>query len=478
MRIFIASLGTETNTFSPLPTGRQTFEETLVAREASRHADHFAALPARTWRRLAEADGHTVVESLSAFAQPGGRTVRAVWEGFRDEILADLRAAVPVDAVLLFLHGAMVAEGYDDCEGDLLARVRAIVGPSVVVGAELDPHCHLSEAMVRHADVLVCFKEYPHTDILERAEDLLELCAGRAAGRVRPVPAVYDCGMVALLHTSREPVRGFVDRIKAMEGRDGILSISIAHGFPWGDVPDMGTKVLVYADGDPALAARVARELGEELVAMRERLSPGYPRVDEALDLALACVGRPVVLADSADNPGGGAAGDSTFVLRRLLERGIGDALLGPLWDPIAVSLCFEAGEGARIPLRIGGKIGPTSGDPVDAHVRVRALRRDASMTGLSGTRAPLGDCALVDVAGVGVLLNTTRTQALGTDLFTQFGCDLAATRIVVVKSSQHFHAAFGPIAARVVYVETPGSVTQDLRSLPFRNILRPKWPL
>ena len=173
---------------------------------------------------------------MVAAAQPSGTTTRAAYETLRDELLADLRGALPVDMVVLGLHGAMVADGYDDCEGDLLARVRAIVGPKTVVGAELDPHNHLTPAMLANADLLISFKEYPHTDILERA-----LRAGRSvrgAGRRRassPVGAAVDCEMLVTMHTSRDPARAFVDRIQALEGKDGILSISVSHGFAWGD---------------------------------------------------------------------------------------------------------------------------------------------------------------------------------------------------------------------------------------------------
>jgi microcystin degradation protein MlrC len=292
------------------------------------------------------------------------------------------------------------------------------------------------------------------------------------------VKSVFDCAMISMFHTSRDPMRGFVDRIKSLEGHDGVLSVSIAHGFPWGDVPGLGTRVLVITDDRAAEGAALAERLGRELIGMRDRIKPNYPGPGEAIDEALATPGAPVVLADSADNPGGGAAGDSTFVLRTLLERGVGNAVLGPLWDPVAVAILFDAGEGARLPLRIGGKVGPTSGQPVDAEVEVLRLARDASQAGLSGTRAPLGDVALVRIGGVRVVLNTERTQAFGTDLFTQFGVDLASTKIVVVKSSQHFHAQFGPIAAKVIYVETPGTVTQRLEKLPYRKARRDLWPL
>lgn len=479
MRVFTATLATETNTFAPMPTGLASYKEVGYF-PAGKHPDQLTFFAAPLWalRLRAKALGWTVVEGMVAMAQPSGTTTREAYETLRDELLADLRAAMPVDIVLLGLHGAMVADGYDDCEGDLLARVRQMVGPGVVVGAELDPHHHLTDAKVRHADLLIAFKEYPHTDILDRAHELVTLCGDIAKKKIRPVPAVVDCRMIAMVHTTRQPARGFVDRIQALEGRDGIVSISITHGFPWGDVPDMGTRVLVYADGDAAKAQTLARRLADELIGLREQLAAPQPGIDEALDQALAVRGGPVVLADSADNPGGGAPGDSTFILRRIVERGITNVAIGPMWDPIAVRIAFDAGVGARLNLRIGGKIGPLSGAPIDLPCTVKALQRDLQMTGLGGSMQPLGDSALVESNGVEVLLITTRSQAMGTDCFTTLGCDLASRRLIVVKSSQHFYAAYSKIATQVIYVDAPGVVTGDLKSLPYRKIQRPLWPL
>ncbi len=479
MRVFTGSLATETNTFAPLPTGLEAFRERGY-HAAGQHPPHMTLFAGPLWaaRQRAQVHGWTLVEGMVAAAQPGGTTTRHAYETLRDELLADLRAALPVQMVLLGLHGAMVADGYDDCEGDLLQRVRALVGPRVVVGAELDPHHHLTAAMVDNADLLIAFKEYPHTDVAERAFELVDLCAATAAGRIQPVAGVADTGMISIVHTTRQPARGFVDRLQALEGRDGVLSVSLTHGFPWGDVADMGTKVLVYTDGDGAAAAALARRLADELVAMRDALQPAQPGIDEALDQALAAPRGPVVMADGADNPGGGAAGDSTFVLRRLIERGIAPAVLGPLWDPGAVRIAFEAGVGARLPMRLGGKVSPLSGDPLDAVFEVKSLQRDMVMTGLAGTPVALGDCALLETAGVQVAVISLRNQAMGTDLFTGLGCELATQRVVVVKSSQHFHAAYSKIASQVIYVSAPGSVTADLRSLPYRKVTRPRWPL
>jgi len=479
MRVFSGSLATETNTFGPMPTGLASFHDRGYF-PAGRHPDQMTFFSGPLWaaRLRGKEHGWELVEGMVAGAQPNGTTTRHAYETLREELLADLRAALPVDMVVLGLHGAMVADGYDDCEGDLLQRVRAIVGPNVVVGAELDPHSHLTPAMVDNADLLITFKEYPHTDVLERGLELVDLCAAMAAKKIRPVAAMVDCDMIVTIHTSREPARGFVDRLQSLEGKDGVLSISVAHGFSWGDVPEMGTKLLVYTDGDAPKAQALARQLADELIGMREALTVRYPDIDTALDEALAFDGGPVVLADGADNPGGGAAGDSTFVLRRMVERGIRNAAIGPMWDPIAVRIAFEAGAGARLAMRIGGKISPMSGQPMDLMCTVKALHADMVMTGLADTPVPLGDCALLEADGIEIVLITLRNQAMGTDLFTQLGCELAAKKIIVVKSSQHFYASFSRLAKQVIYVGAPGAVTLDLGTLPYRKARLPKWPV
>ncbi|MBP0437055.1 M81 family metallopeptidase [Tianweitania sediminis] len=480
MRVFTAVLATETNTFSPMPTGIGSFKNHGNYHAAGEHPDHMTLFGAPLWvaRERAREKGWLVTEGMVAFAQPAGKTTRQAYEALRDELLADLRRAGEVDMIVLGLHGAMVADGYDDCEGDLLQHVRSIVGPDVVVGAELDPHCHLTQLMMDNSELLIAFKEYPHTDLYERAVELVDLCTATFEKRVRPTPALVDTGMATLIFTTSEPGISIVRRMKEMERQPGVLSVSVIQGFPWADVPDMGTRVLVYTDGDPALAQSVASELASELYAQREAIVGTRPSIDEALDKALAAPAGPVVIADGADNAGGGAASDSTFILRRMLERGITEAALGPIWDPVAVTFAFDAGEGARLALRVGGKVGPESGDPLDLDCTIKALKRDMVMTGLGGTPVSLGDCALIDAAGVEIVLTSIRSQALDTDLFTQLGCELTAKKIVVVKSTQHFYASYGRIAKDVLYASVRGTVAPDLSKLPYRRIKLPKWPI
>lgn len=480
MKFFIAHLATETNTFAAAPTGQGDFEEIGVYHgDASVRDPEGAGAFLRYLRGLVEADGGEVVESLCTLAQPGGRTLRPVYEALRDEMLADLRAALPVDAVQLLLHGAMAAEGYDDCEGDLAARIREIVGPGVPVGMVLDLHCHFTELMRVSSDAIVALKEYPHTDTDERGQELYRILKDTVAGRVRPVTAVFDCRMVGLWHTTREPMQGFVRRMQEVERMPGVLSVSLGHGFPWGDVPEAGAKLWVVTDGDPALAATLARQLGAEFWALRTRIGPEVLDVDAALDLVPAKVDRagPLVLADIADNPGGGAAGDSTFILRRIVERGIANVAIGAFWDLGAVHICKSAGVGARIDLRIGGKCGPASGLPLDLRVTVRAIVPNHTQSAL-GARERLGDCVWVEAAdGLHIVLASIRTQTYGLDAFTGLGIGLADKALVVVKSTQHFHAEFAPLARQVGYVTTPGAMSFDFAAIPYRLRSLDYWP-
>lgn len=477
MRIFTGGLGTETNSFSPLPTGRRGFEEYLRLPAGMPPPEPQEATGA-PWavRRHVARDGGTAIYGPVSYAMPAGPTVRRVYEDLRDELLAALRAALPVDIVAYSLHGAMIAEGYDDCEGDLLARTRAIVGPDVAVGALLDLHCHVSAQMTENADALVLFKEYPHTDFVERGAELLELLLRTARREIRPHMAVHDCRMIDLFHTTREPMQSFVRDMQAREGRDGVLSLSAAHGFPWGDAADMGTKMLVVTDGRPELGARLAADFGARLFAMRGKAQKAPMAIAAALDQALQANATPIVIADTADNAGGGAPSDSTFVLQALLERGVSDAAFGPLWDPVAAGVAMDAGEGAVLDLRIGGKMGRTSGPPLDLRVTVTGICRGA-LQSYGVSREPLGDCVAVRTGGVDIVLNTLRTQAFGPELFANVGIDPASRRIVVVKSTHHFHAGFSPFAADVLYVGGPGTLERDLARLPFRKIRRPKWP-
>lgn len=475
MKLLVAGLFNESNTFSPIPAGRKAFEAYMVTRTPTAEPSvHFTA-PLHIWRKRGEALGWEVVDSLAAWAQPAGRVVRATYETYRDIILEDITRERP-DVVMLSMHGAMAADGYDDCEGDLMTRARKILGPKAFIALEIDPHCHLTQAKLDAANVIVCYKEYPHTDVPERAEDLFDLTADAVAGRTNPVMRMFDCRMVSLYPTQDEPVRGFVDEMFASEGKDGILSLSLAHGFPYGDTAATGTRMLAIANGDPAKAETTAQAFGEKFQSLREQMRVDWPKIDEALDRAEAATAFPVVLADTADNAGGGAPADSTFLLREILQRGLQNVAMGIFWDPILVNMACDAGIGATVDVRFGGKMGPTSGDPLDLTVTVRGIRGE--MQQLFGVvPVPIGTCVWLETQGVNLIVNDMRTQCLTPQVFADLGLDPSTMKFLVPKSLNHFYAAFAPIASQVIHIATPGALSSDYTSIPYAVRELDYWP-
>jgi microcystin degradation protein MlrC len=478
MRVFTAALWNETNAFAPFPLDLSAFEAGGLYGPGERpEGETEGASLCEEARRRARAGAFDLAEGTCAYAEPSGLVTRAAYEALRDRILDELGRALPIDVVALGLHGAMAADGYPDCEGDLLGRVRRLVGPGAQVGVLIDPHANLSAQMVKAADVIVAFKEYPHTDFRERAVEVMDLLVAAAEGRIRPVMRAWDTGALAVFHTSRPPVRAFVERMQALERSGQALSVSLVHGFPWGDADSTGTRALVITDADAGAAEALAEQLAIEAAALApEGMAPPMS-LDEAIDIALAATGRPTVLAESPDNAGGGAAGDSTAVLARLIARGVQSACLGPLWDPAAVDLAFRAGVGARLDMRIGGKAGRLSGQPVDGEAEVLALDAAAWQT-FAGVSAAMGRAAAIRIEGVEVVLVSVRGQGLGPDLFTRLGIDPSAKAIVVVKSSRHYEAGFSRISDRLITIDCAGALQLDLARNPYRRIRRPRWPM
>lgn len=481
MRVFTASLATETNTFSPIPTDRASFEAAFYAAPGD-HPDTptLCSAPIPVLRRRAAEEGFTLIEGTAAWAEPGGYVRQDVYEGLREEILDQLRRAMPVDCVVLGLHGAMVARGTEDCEGDLLARVRDIVGPDVVVAAELDPHSHLTEKRLAHADILASFLEFPHTDFLARAEHVVDLALRAARGEIGPVISTFDCRMIGVFPTSREPMRSFVDRMKALQGRDRVLSISFIHGFMAGDVPEMGSRMMVVTDGDAAAGDALAEKLGREIYALRGTTAMESLSVEQAAARAAAWrEPAPLVIADMWDNPGGGTAGDNTVLLRALVEAGVTGAGVATIWDPQAVAFAHGAGEGAVLDMRIGGKANAASGLPFDGTFEIRRVAAEGWQS-FGQSRVTLGPAALLRIAGteIDVIVNTNRTQTFDPDIFSNLGLDPRDKRVLLVKSTNHFHAAFAPIAGEVVYAAVEGCYPVDPARAGYRRMKRTIWPI
>jgi len=485
MKIFIASLITETNSFSPIPTGAQAFAHCMVAHGNGSHLpETLANISMHVWRHAAEEDGHSIIESLTARAEPGGPTIEKVYREFRDEILADVVRAGLVDLVLLSLHGAMMSSYCDDCEGDILTHIRKQLGPNVVICGLLDPHAHLTTAMLENATILLTYKEYPHIDIPERAKQIYALAIDAALGKTHPLMCSYDCRMVHSYPTQREPIHSFIESLSALERSGDILSASLVHGFPWGDCKDSGTKILVVSNDDAVKAKLLAEKIGKELFDLRGEIFQTHPTIERAIQIIEREIDpfdqRPMVLADMADNPGGGAPGDSTFFLEALLNHGFTSIAAGIFWDPMTVDFCYEAGEGAQFTIRFGGKCGPASGRPIDAIAIVRALREDVTQI-FGQITIPLGRGVWISIGGlnqdIDVILTDTRIQTYHPDAFTGFGMKLEGKRIVIVKSSQHFQQGFTPMAQKIVQVATPGTITPNFSAIPYEKRSLDYWP-
>lgn len=479
MRVFTAALATETNTFSPIAIDKRAFEASLYAKPGEHPATPtLCSAPITVGREVCGQLGWELIEGSASWADPAGLVARATYEELRDEILLQLRAAMPVDGVVLGLHGAMVAQGYDDVEGDFLAAVREIVGPDVLVCAELDPHSHLTAKRVAAANFFVVFKEFPHIDFVDRARDLWSIAVRALKGEITPVMSVFDCRMIDVFPTSKEPMRSFVDRLYGLEQREaGVLSLSVVHGFMAGDVPEMGTKVIAVTDNRPDIGAALAEKLGRELFAMRGTFM--VAQVDEhvAVDVAVAATKGPVVIADVWDNPGGGPAGDATVILGELIARGVTDVAVGTIWDPIAVQICMAAGEGAEIALRFGAKSAPDTGQPIDKLVTVKKLVPNAEMR-FGESFAPFGDAAWISFDGIDVILNSTRAQSFDPSLFSAMGIEPTSRKILLIKSTNHFYDSFSRIASEIVYCSAGKPYPNNPATTPYRKARRDIWPM
>ena len=481
MKLFAAGLFTETNTFSPILAGIDDVHVT-DADDLKNGVPPSDMHPFSVWHKKSIARGDQFHFGLFAWAQPAGLTTATTYETVRDEILSALAASGPIDLVLLFLHGAMVAQGYEDCEGDLLTRIRQQLGPDVTIAVELDLHCHLTQNIIDKADIVITFKEYPHVDVNARAEELFDLAVAASAGHIQPTMALYDCKMVGMYPTSTPAMRGFIDSMVAVEQMEEVLSVSFIHGFPYGDVPDAGGKLLVVTHNNQPLAEQLAQTLGQQVFSLREQITFQSLPTEEAFAKALSIaaqsdnrLNKPLVVADQSDNAGAGAPADATFALQWLLAHQVQDAAIATFYDPQVVKLALAAGEGELFQVRLGGKLGVTSGDPLDLSVKVHKIQRDylhqfPQENGDPGLM-PLGDTVSLHCQGIDIIVSSDLCQCYSPCIFDALGIPASKKQLLVVKSTQHFYGAFAPIAREVIYMAAPGAVPPNVQQIPYQRM-------
>lgn len=496
-RVLMAGFRHETNTFSVLPTDLAAFKARSLHRGAeiepayrgtqTEVAAFFDACPRHGW---------TPVPVLAADATPSGPVTREAFETFTNEILAALDAAAPLDALFLPLHGAMVTAHEEDGEGALLEAIRAKVGRALPIAVTLDLHANVTDKMAALADILVSYRTYPHVDQYAIATEALELLARTLAGEIAPRCTVRRGALLDGVDHGRTTAPGPMTEVLESAARfreePGVLSVSINAGFPWADIYEAGPSAVVVGDGENPRHSEIAEALMAEIWDKRHRLTIRTMGVAEAMAAVQAAPpGQgPVVLADFADNPGGGGYGDSVDLLAGMIEAGLENAALATLYDPEAAALCTRAGEGAAVALTLGGKVDPRFGAPLQVAGKVVRLTDgkltfDGPMN--AGVRVDMGPTAVLEVpsgpAGGGgsieVVVTSARFQAYDQQYFRHAGIDPAKKSVLAVKSAQHFRAAFAPLARDILVVDGGGGLTSaNFKELPFKRVRRPVYPL
>ncbi|WP_207540492.1 M81 family metallopeptidase [Sabulicella rubraurantiaca] len=478
MRIAIAGLSLESASFLPEVLTVADFRATEVEGPTlvERYRGSNTALGG--FLAVLEAEGADIVPLLYAEGGAAGCAEDAAFIHYADRIVASLAAVLPVDGVLLHLHGAFATPTRLDPDRELTERVRAIVGRSVPVILALDYHGNLDDSLSAVADGVFGYRLSPHTDQGETGERAARCMVRTVRGEIRPVTAIVKPGVMVPSIASATALRPLADLVAAAAaaGRDDgpVLDVSLFAGFSYADVPNCGFSIVAVADGDRAAAEAAARALSDRVWAARRDLLPRTLWTDldagvtEAMNLAVHAT-RPVVLLEHADR-----ANDSTYVLRALLERGATRAAVPFLWDPEAAAQAASAGVGATVTVRAGGKSSPQAGGPVELNGEVLfAGEKSFKVSGAysRGKHVDLGTTALLRVGGIIVSLVSIPAFGVDEDPFRIFGLDPMDFRLVVLRSKTHFRAAWETLAERIIIVDTPDWGPADLTTLPFRRV-------
>ena len=491
MRISVGGLMQETNSFSPVGTVLEDFEAEYLLRGAE-IPEYFAGTNTEIAGFLSacESAGAQAAPLCAAAANSGGNVTAETFEALSGELLGSLRQATaeaPLDVLLLALHGSMCVDGEDDPEGALLDSCRSIVGPKCVIGASLDLHANVTERMVRAADVLVGYRTYPHVDQASTAEHAANAAIAAAAGpRLRTVLQKLPLIVPAEhMQTTDGPMHELRTQADSLETEGLAAAVSVFGVQPWLDVAGVGCSVTVVG-ADTAAARGHARRLGGEFWRRRDRFAVELMEIDRAIREALETDGGPVVLVDSADSPSSGAPGDSAAVLAALLDHAatgvdMGGLLLTTVVDPDTAAAAHRAGAGGRIDAIVGGKLDSARSKGVrfvgcvERVTDGNFVRRGPAFTGL-----PLeaGPSAVLACGSIRVLVTSRPVPTSDPELFRSARLEPAHAKIVSIKSPTLFRAAYDQFSRRIIYVDTPGAASANLRQFPWKKISRPVYPL
>ena len=486
MRIVIAMMKHETNTFSPIVTDWERFEEWGVhLGEAVQTAYAATRMPIAAYMALARERGAEVVTPLAAEAMPSGPVREDAYERLAD-LVCDAVAG-GCDVALLDLHGAMVAEHVLDGEGELLRRVRH-AAPDLPIAVTCDLHCNLTTEMVENCTALIGYKTYPHVDMYEVAEQIGRVVLDAVDGRVNPV---VSWGRIDLLSqtlcqgTDDEPMRSLIAMCREAEARPEILAATTFGGFALADIPDAGNSAIVVTDGDRGLANEIRDDLLDRIWAEREAFVYCPRPIEEALDEAHAFEGGPVILLDHADNCGSGATQDVMTAIEAVMRAGLEDVIAGAVWDPKAVAKMREAGVGAEIEIELGGRTDMPSigeaGRPLRVAGTVRVLtdgRWTVRGPMYTGVRVDMGPSAVLDTGTMQIVVVSHHHEPWDPGVFTSMGIQPRHHRYILLKSRIHYRAGFGDLPKLTLTLDGSGVTTSDNDVLRYRRVRRPIFPL
>lgn len=485
MRIGIAGISHESNSFSSQPTTMERFAEHGLLRGeeiVARHRDAHSKIAG--YLRGAQEYGYTAVPLFIASASPMGPLTRDTYETLVGEVLDAIRSAGPLDGLFLYLHGAMVSEAYPDGDGEMCARVRQFVGPDLPVMTTPDIHANMSQQMVDHTTATVIYRSNPHLDTRERGLETARLMVRTLRGEVRPVQWLETPPMLINIlrqHTGEEPCQGLVQDVEEAMKLPKILSASLSLSYQYADVPEMGASFLAVADADLQAAREAARWMAQRAWARRSEFIADAPSPEEALTEAASCAERPVVLMDVGDNVGGGSAADSTVLLAEALRLGIGDLLI-VLKDPESARACAQAGVGADVSLDVGAKTDDQHGRPVHIRGRVRTLAdgryiEDRPVHG-GGRFFDQGLTAVVETEQAHTIVLTSLPMApVSLEQVRSVGVKPERKKILIAKGVVAPRGAYQPIAARIILVNTPGATCADPSQFDYARRRRPLYP-
>ena len=484
MRIVTGTISHETHVMSNILTSLEMFRiRQLLYGDELFEKYSGTATPAGGIIEGCKRHGFELIPTVYASATPSGIVTKEAFDTILDGILDGLREAEPFDAVVLHLHGAGVSELIRDIEGKVLEEVRKIAGSRPVVST-FDLHANYTELMVESADMLIGYDTYPHVDGYERGLEAVNAVACMLDGSLKPTLGFRQPPMLPALQvqfTGRAPMSKLIDRAHSLEQRDDVVSVTVAAGFPWSDIPEAGMSFIVTTNNDQELADRLADELHELAWGIRREFLVSPTPLEEALQHVKHAEKGPIVMADIGDNPGGGAPEDGTVVLEAVLEAGLTGGVVALIWDPESVRTAVEAGVGASVQLELGGKTDKMHGDPLKVTGIVKSIT-EGKFTNLgpmsTGAESDMGETVVLEIGGNDVIVTSNRLQPLDLGLYKSQSIDIAEKRFVVVKSSVHFRAAHEPVASEIIELDTPGLTSPRLAGFDFKHIRRPIFPL